>query len=472
MGCDNNLFILNSIICKLKQTLAILLIFVLAAGLMGCKVNKQETSANAETGIMDLIALSHYFNGAPKKLVFGEATDGTFSDQGVTIKYLASFFDGEATYLFFELTDNGANLFPYGSSGFKMNKYDFTEKDGYNDSRDYRLLSYDKKTKTETICVEYIGPLHTEDLSFHIYSMNGNQQKINAILSDIDLYQILQQAPGEFEKEEQFRSCSTSYSIANKLTGAPEEIEMPEFEEGNQAAVYRLKKDAMSVPIKDKLGNHIADITNVGWKDGWLHVQINPDNQLEWRGMGLNLEDMGTGELKYSPYHMTFGMIQDGQESVDYYEYVFYVGNPTKENLSDRIAFINQYYNATNLKGDWKIRFSIPDAMLKKMDINSPIPVNGHDLHLKRAVASPVNISLFASAKDIKSDEEDWFRRLSQEDLVVKAVDKDGNKVTIPQTAVYLIGNQKGEMIRIKYTADSFDDLAGVEVNGVLLTVE
>ncbi|MBK5262669.1 MAG: hypothetical protein JJE17_08885 [Peptostreptococcaceae bacterium] len=83
-----------------------------------------------------------------------------------------------ATYLFLEIIDTGSNLFNENSNGndFLLENYDFLEKTGYTDSKLYGLISFDEKRRAATICVEYIGTLDNENISFHIYSLNGNQK--------------------------------------------------------------------------------------------------------------------------------------------------------------------------------------------------------------------------------------------------------------------------------------------------------
>jgi hypothetical protein len=458
-------------ISALALACALTLIVTLSVmGLTGCKASKGDSTSD-DNRIMDLIDQSGYFKGAPKELYFGEALQESSSDQGVTVKYLASFNDGEATYLFFDLIDTGADLFGKESNGFdfSLEKYDFLEKAGYTDSKIYDVISYDKKTRTATICVEYIGPLN-KDISFHIYSMSGNQKMINLTVKDLDLYGMQEKEFSEFEQEDQFRGASTSFGIMDEETGLSQSVDMPEFDEGSQNTIYRLKKDMLALPVKDVEGNHIADITNIGWRDGWLHIQINPNNNINWN-TDFNLKSNKTGELLYSPFNMSFGLVNGRDEPNDYYEYVFYVGDRTQDNLDYSILFRNANYRATDLTGDWEIKFVIPDSLVKKLEPNKSIPVKGNELLIQRAVVSPVNITLFASRKDVTEELMDWFGRLYLDDLDIKIVYQDGSIINIPKQSGSQ-ENQKGKLFRYTYTAKNFDDIIGLEVNGVLFSVD
>lgn len=451
--------------------LAIVLVLT-AIGFSGC-TNVEEEQEKSKDPVMNLIGQTYFFDKAPEELSFGKAIQDTDSDQGVTIKYLSAFHDGEATYIFFDLTDTGANLFCRGSNGFdfSLDEYDFLEKTGYNDSRQYDLISYDEKTRTATLCVEYIGPLQTEELSFHIYSVTGNQKTINTEFEDVDLYEMLKKTTGEFEPESEFVGGSTGFGIFDEKTGESRTVEMPEFDEGNGDTVYRLKKDALSIPVDDTEGNHVADITNIGWRNGWLHIQLNPENSIKWE-TNFNLKNNKTGDLIYSPFNLSFGTVQDGEELNDYREYVFYVGDMTEENLDCTIAFIKSAYRATSLKGDWDLTLSIPDSLLKNLEAGKTVPLKDQELLIQRAVISPVNITLFASRKDVPEEYTDRFYGISSTDLNLKIIYQNGKTAEVPNEAGQLIGNQKGNLFRYIYSAENFGEITGLEVNGVLFPVK
>ncbi len=461
---------------KIIDRLLLLCIMALFAaftiiGLTSCKDTEKEQGQSADP-TMELLRQTNFFKSAPEELYFGKALQESFSDQGVTIKHRAAFHDGEATYIFFDVIDTGAGIFSQGSNGldFSLDQYDFLEKAGYNDSRLHELISYEEETRTATICVEYIGPLQIEELSFHIYSMTGNQKMINKDFEKVDLYEMLKDKPGEYEPENEYIGGSTSFGVIDEQTGESRTIEMPEFDEGNGTTTYRLKKDVLSIPVEDEEGNHVADITNIGWKNGWLHIQLNPENRFKWE-TNFNLENNRTEDLVYSPFHLSFGTGPDGEALTDYYEYVFYVGAMTEENLDCSIVFKNSAYRAVTLKGDWEIKLSIPDSLLKRLEADKRVPVDDQQLLIRRAVISPVNITLFASGKDVPEDLAGWFWGISVDDLKLKILYQDGKTAAIPEGSGYIHGNQKGAMFRLKHTAENFEEITGLEVNGVYFPV-
>jgi len=291
---------------KMKIPLLILVLLlsvgVLATGLVACNDKTDYQAMSNEERIMSLIEKSFFFEEAPENLIFGEAIQETFTDQGVTIKYLGAFSDGEGFYLFLDIIDEEGNFFGKQEIGytFSMNDYDFLEKAGYTDSRIYEILAYDMDKRSITVCVEYIGLLVEDNISFHIYSMDGDLSKDN-----------------------------------NEITG------------------------------------------------------------------------------------------------------------------------------------DWEIKFAITDSILKPLEANKFVSYNGYEFLVKRAVISPVKITLFAARDDVPKE----ISSIQPEDLEYNVIYKDGERASILDDPGYVHGNQKGYMFRINYTAKNFEDIVGLEVNGVLFPV-
>src|SRR5665647_1036481 len=112
---------------KMKNSSSLLLIvlIVLVLGVTGCK-DSRDGSVDGEDKNMALVNQSHLFKGTPEELYFGEALQESFSDQGLDVKYLSSFNDGVATYLFLELIDTGSNLFDEESNGNDFTSVSYT----------------------------------------------------------------------------------------------------------------------------------------------------------------------------------------------------------------------------------------------------------------------------------------------------------------------------------------------------------
>jgi hypothetical protein len=148
------------------------------------------------------------------------------------------------------------------------------------------------------------------------------------------------------------------------------------------------------------------------------------------------------------------------------------VGDLTRENLDCSIAFRNSGYRATSLKGDWEIKLSIPDSLLKRLEADKAVPLGDQELLIRRAVISPVNVTLFASRTDVPEERVGWFYNIRPEDLNLKIIYKDGGTAAVPEESGRSHGNQKGEMFRFIHTAENFADISGLEVNGVLFPIE
>jgi hypothetical protein len=294
---------------KISKPLIMPLVWLLSIGLLviglsGCSDRGAKPDTGNENVVIDLIEQSSpfFFKGAPEELYLGEATQESFSDQGVELKYLGSFSDGEAFYLFIDVIDIDGNLFGdiFNGRNFSIDEYDFFEKTGYADSKIYDVISWDKDEGRATLCIEYIGLLEETNISFHIYSMS-----------------------------------------------------------------------------------------------------------------------------------------------------------------------VNATPKSNNLTGDWEIKFVVNKSLVKKLDADKIVPLGDYTFFVKRALISPVNITVFASREDVPEE----ISGMNRDDIEIKVVYEDGNKTTVPKEYGYIHVNQKGYMFRIPYTAEDFENIAGLEVNGVLFPV-
>ncbi len=145
-----------------------------------------------------------------------------------------------------------------------------------------------------------------------------------------------------------------------------------------------------------------------------------------------------------------------------------YIGLLDEDNISFHIYSMGGDLEGSReaLIGDWEIKFAIPGSLVKPLDADKSLTHNGYNFLVKRAVISPVNFTLFAARKDVPEE----IMEIHPKDLDIKLVYKDGESLGVPEDSGYVHVNQKGYMFRIKHTAKNYDDVIGLEVNGVLFT--
>ena len=145
-----------------------------------------------------------------------------------------------------------------------------------------------------------------------------------------------------------------------------------------------------------------------------------------------------------------------------------YIGLLEEDNISFHIYSMGGDVSGTRpaLVGDWEIKFAITKSLAKPLDADKSLTHNGYDFLVKRAVISPVNFTLFAAREDVPEE----IMEIHPKDLDIKLVYKDGENIGVAEDSGYVHVNQKGYMFRIKHTAKDYDDVIGLEVNGVLFT--
>jgi hypothetical protein len=146
-----------------------------------------------------------------------------------------------------------------------------------------------------------------------------------------------------------------------------------------------------------------------------------------------------------------------------------YIGLLEEDNISFHIYSMGGDVSGTRpaLTGDWEIKFALTDSLAKPLEADKFLNHNGYDFLVKRAVISPVKITLFAKREDVPNE----MMGIQPKDLDIKLVYKNGESLGVSGDSGYAHVNQKGYMFRIIHTAKDYQDIVGLEVNGVLFPV-
>ena len=146
-----------------------------------------------------------------------------------------------------------------------------------------------------------------------------------------------------------------------------------------------------------------------------------------------------------------------------------YIGLLEEDNISFHIYSMGGDVSGTRpaLTGDWEIKFAITDSLVKTLEADKYLNYNGYDFLVKRAVISPIKITLFAAREDVPEE----IMEIQPKDLEIKLVYKNGENLGISGDSGYAHVNQKGYMFRIIHTAKDYLDIVGLEVNGVVFPV-
>jgi len=143
----------------------------------------------------------------------------------------------------------------------------------------------------------------------------------------------------------------------------------------------------------------LVDVSNLGYKDGLLHIQTRTRTLLPGNRAYPELRDQ-YGNVLGSLYEVSFGLIDSGMGEVasEYIEYVYDIGS--LENLkSYTFGFYGHYYeNAYG--GKWQIKMDVPENMqMAEYDINRIITTDRGEVHVQKIVVTPISVKSFSTRR-------------------------------------------------------------------------
>lgn len=418
---------------------------------------------------------SRYFGGHAAQISqYAEVIKKSGTDQGIRMDLLTAVNDGEDTYLFFDLVDE---------TGDRLGENTFIDDWRLEGGKDLgggncQLLEYDEKTKTATFAVHSIGGRPGKEAVFTLNSFFADKKEFDIDAGEIDIFDLASKNQGRFENYKTYRESGYGGSLSQEAWDNNFSLEDVE---------QVLEKDAirLTIPGYDK-----GYISNIGYKDGFLHVQLNPDNEKGNEALWLRLKNPKTGDTVEPYYSVSFGVHErDGIKiSNDYCEYVFAIGELTKENL-DYIFNFGGFYFDTVVEGKWEVSFKVPSRMDSiQIACDEPVIIDGKAVEIKELTVSPLSISFSLMEKTASpqlSDEEPALSGISifslgagdgaspGTNLHVTAVYKDGSKAAPAKLEIGRLGNHNGgQEVRISGPIMNLQDIAGVEMNGTLFPVK
>lgn len=424
---------------------------------------------------------SRYFGGHAAQISqYAEVIKKSSTDQGIRMDLLTAVNDGEDTYLFFDLVDE---------TGDRLSQdiwiADDWRLEGGKDlsGGNCQLLEYDEKTKTATFAIHSIGGRPDEEAVFALNSFFADKKQFDVAAGEIDIFDLATKNQGRFENFERYREAGYGGSLS-------QEARDKNFSLEDVGQV--LEKDAIHLAIP---GYEKGYISNIGYKDGFLHVQLNPDNEKGNESLWLRLKNAKTGDTVEPYYSVNYGVHeQDGMKiSNDYCEYVFAVGELTKENL-DYIFNFEGFYFDTVVEGKWEVSFKVPARMdTIQLASDEPVIIDGKVVEIKQLTVSPLSISFALMEKTASSplspaepavsstsvfslgggmgDETD--KTDPGTNLHVTAVYKDGSKAVLAKLEIDRLGSHNEEQeVRISGPIMHLEDIAGVEMNGTLFPIK
>ncbi len=412
---------------------------------------------------------SKYFDGNASQISqYAEVIKKSSTDQGIRMDLLTAVNDGGDTYLFFDLVDETGDRLSENTRIAENWRLEGGKDLGGGNCE---LLEYDGKTKTAAFAAHSIGGRPGEEAVFTLNSFLS-KKVFDIDAKEIDIFDLATKNQGQFKDYRE----SGGYGGSLSQEAAHKNFSLKDVDQV-------LEKDAihLAIPGYDK-----GYISNIGYKDGLLHVQLNPDkekgNEFSW----LRLKNPQTGDIVDPYYYVLYE-----QDGLKYREYAFPIGELTKKNLDYIFNFVGFYFD-TVVEGKWEVRFRVPTHMdTIQIASDEPILIDGKAVEIKKLTISPLSISFSLAEKaalsplppeePARSIISGFFRGgLSDEaddgsDLNVTVVYKDGSKDVRAKFGGIgrQLGNYNGwQEARISGPIMNLEDIVGIEINGTLFRLK
>lgn len=312
-----------------------------------------------------LIYQKHFGAEIELLLANSDRLDQEAEDQGIRLKAVGSFKDGNTTYFVAQLTDLIDDRL---AEDTQIERWQMLN--GGNS----RVVDYDKTTKTATLITQAVGWEKGIQPGYVLESFTSHRKDFQ------EVYSVPWQAIPQSNKWEE-------RSAAEGLGGGadPKELERLslDFEDLSKTYLIPSKK-----PVK--LGQY-ADISAIGFKDGLLHLQTKEINTVG-SATFISLKNRDTGNVitEIASYSVDAGTHDNETGRSDYCEHIFDIN---EKDLVNYDLYVEGFLSNTYQKGNWAIQLQKPKELPAKYLPNQAVTVNEQQIQLKNIRLSPISIS-------------------------------------------------------------------------------
>lgn len=388
-----------------------------------------------------------YFGGGTEVAQQAQTIKKSVTDQGIRFEAVSAINDGETTYLIVDLQDTTDDRL---SGYFEVEGWNLPIEGAWG--LGWEPLSYDAETRTATLMADITGASSGETVELSFSKLYTDKSVVDTTATDVDLAELLGQG-GTFESIDwvseggQGGSVSLEFLADGRDFSAIDEV---------------LARDEMHVDI---LGLDTGYLSNIAYRDGFLHVQMNPSDTVNVEGESaqlFNLVDIRTGEEVDEYYGVVYGEHSNGTITYvggDYDERVFRVAEADLPYL--KLHVYGHRYD-TLISGDWKVSFTVPERTeVLTAETSAPLPDLGEGFVVTEVKASPLSVILsfnYESANDPYDIHAD-----------VRLVYRDGTKTAMSGSVgggSSLDEDAKEGTITLIGPIENFADLVRVEIEG------
>ena len=304
-----------------------------------------------------------------------DAFVGESEYDGIVLKLISAVNDEGMLRVFLTMTDTTKDRL---SETMSLDTWSLSQGSGGSGE----IIDYNKETKTATILITSSGNNHSGNVTFNIDNILSSKAfKKDIKENEINVYDMLKDhTPKIISQDQGVWVNGGAY----------------QSEEGEALA---LKSKLLSLDQKDVKFDNIdwSHISNIGFVDGYLHIQTNimRDNENDLASINfVNAE----GEILYNG-HLLLSYIDNGDGKIyadsKKYKEMIYEDITDIEQLKDLFVSIDFLEMGKVIEGNWKISFNVPDKMTKiEINVNREILLNENSITIDTIFLSPLGITM------------------------------------------------------------------------------
>ncbi|OMF61358.1 DUF4179 domain-containing protein [Paenibacillus sp. FSL R5-0766] len=350
------------------------------------------TGAAASVGIIDLPSILHFL-GADRIGIL-QPVHQVSEDQGIRMEVIGAVRDGDTTEIYVSLSDlTGQRI------DETLDVYDYRVTGG--NANNAQIIHYDEANKTAIVRFLIQGKVSKNRITVQINTLMSGTSLQDGYNVQVDWEQLLH------EKQ------INSYDILDRdrISGWGGEIDI----QMETDPIPVLHQDVTNIPVE---GINWVHISNMGFVDGKLHIQINPDNEIgEYNHGYFYFTDEQGQKLDIPQYSISYGRYMKNGVDIggDYIEYVY---NLSSVDELDKLRLQGSFTSISEVvRGNWKTTFNLSQNGLSKTG-NVQLDANGASL--ENVTLSSVGVTLTGEA----------LSKIRMEDLSIEVHLKDGTTLT------------------------------------------
>ncbi len=302
------------------------------------------------------------------------------------------------------------------------------------------LLEYDKANQTAIFGIHARGEFLADEAVYRLRSFGNDKKSVSIDAAEINLYTLALNSSGQFIPFE-----AEKYDDVG--LGANEEMDIEDI------------SDCMALDVMDVHfpGYEREYISNIAYRDGLLHLQLNDTQRGRNNRVYLSLRNIRTGEELVDLYDLSYGTYSpdfpNGAEhyAVHHTEHVYRLDR--LESLKDYAIHVEGEYYENVYHGDWQVRFDAPQEVTSvNLPVTGSVMVGGKQIEIKKVTVTPLSVVITSGDKTDNSFD-------------VSLIYKDGTKKPLTESGMYIYGN--GEQERHYTGVFRFQEIAKVVINDV-----